>query len=682
MLIGFLAPLSDPEGIERLAARGVVAFAMESIPRTTRAQAMDALSSQSTVAGYKATLLAADRLPRLFPLLMTAAGTVAPAKVLVLGAGVAGLQAIATARRLGAVVSGFDVRPAVREQVESLGATFLDLGVTGAETEGGYAAELSPEQQARQQAALEERIPEMDVVITTALIPGRPAPRLIPAAAVERMRPGSVIVDLAAEAGGNCELTEPGEEVERGGVTIVGFTDLASQMPYHASQLYARNVTALLLHLAPEGELALDFDDEITAGACVTGREVDGVTDSSFLLELTILVLAIFLGFEVISKVPTLLHTPLMSGTNAIHGIVIVGAILVAGRPDADTLTQVVGFFAVVLGTANAVGGFVVTDRMLEMFKRKPSDGSPVSENLTEFLYLVTIVTFILALRFLSSPKRARLGNQVGAAGMALAIVVTLAQDLENYKWIALAMAIGAVIGVVGARRVKMTAMPQMVALFNGVGGGAVALIALAEFHNLAPAAGRLDLNLSLAMIVSAIIGSISFAGSLIAFAKLQELIGGRPIVYPGQKPVNALVIAAALGLAAVILVGPGVAVAARRRDRRRADLRRPLRAPDRRRRHAGRDLAPERLHRARGLRGRLRPARERPDRQRRARRRVRHAADAADGPRDEPVDHERPLRRVRADPDRHRSGARRRPHAPARRRRTTSRSCSRTRAG
>ncbi len=274
VLIGFLAPLSDAEGIERLAARGVVAFAMESIPRTTRAQAMDALSSQSTVAGYKATILAADRLPRLFPLLMTAAGTVAPAKVLVLGAGVAGLQAIATARRLGAVVSGFDVRPAVREQVESLGASFLDLGVTGAETEGGYAAELSPEEQARQQGALEERIPDMDVVITTALIPGRPAPKLIPAAAVERMRPGSVIVDLAAEAGGNCELTEPGEEVVRGGVTIVGFTDLASQMPYHASQLYARNVTALLLHLAPDGELALDFDDEITAGACVAGRKV------------------------------------------------------------------------------------------------------------------------------------------------------------------------------------------------------------------------------------------------------------------------------------------------------------------------------------------------------------------------------------------------------------------------
>ncbi len=274
VLIAFLSPLTDPEGIERLAARGIVAFAMESIPRISRAQSMDALSSQSTVAGYKAVVLAADRLPRLFPLLMTAAGTVAPAKVLVVGAGVAGLQAIATARRLGAVVSGFDVRPAVREQVESLGATFLDLGVEGAETEGGYAAELSPEEQARQQAALEERIADMDVVVTTALVPGRPAPLLIPGAAVERMRPGSVIVDLAAEAGGNCELTEPGTEVERVGVTIVGYTDLPSRMPYHASQLYARNVSALLLHLAPAGELTLDFDDEITAGACVTRQEV------------------------------------------------------------------------------------------------------------------------------------------------------------------------------------------------------------------------------------------------------------------------------------------------------------------------------------------------------------------------------------------------------------------------
>jgi NAD(P) transhydrogenase subunit alpha len=274
VLIAFLQPLTDLDGIERLSSAGVLGFAMESIPRITRAQSMDALSSQSTVAGYKAALIAADRLPKFLPMLTTAAGTIAPAKVLVLGAGVAGLQAIATARRLGGIASGFDVRPATREQVLSLGASFLDLGIVAEETDGGYARELTPEEQARQQAALEERIPDFDAIITTAAVPGRPAPKLIPAAAVEKMRLGSVIVDLAAETGGNCELTRPGETVEEHGVTIVGTLNLASTMPFHASQLYSRNVSALLAHLAPSGELALDWDDEITSGTCVTRREV------------------------------------------------------------------------------------------------------------------------------------------------------------------------------------------------------------------------------------------------------------------------------------------------------------------------------------------------------------------------------------------------------------------------
>jgi H+-translocating NAD(P) transhydrogenase subunit alpha len=270
VLVGLLQPLSQPDAIEQLASRGVTAFALESLPRITRAQPMDALSSQATVAGYKAVLLAAERLPRFLPMLTTAAGTVRPAKVLVLGAGVAGLQAIATARRLGAQTFGFDVRPVVREQVQSLGASFLDLGVVGEETEGGYARELTDDEQRRQQAELERRLPEFDVVITTAQIPGRPAPRLIPASAVEAMQPGSVIVDLAADTGGNCELTQPGGEIVRHGVAILGPTNLAATMPVDASRLYARNVSALLEHLAPEGELALDFEDEITAAACVT----------------------------------------------------------------------------------------------------------------------------------------------------------------------------------------------------------------------------------------------------------------------------------------------------------------------------------------------------------------------------------------------------------------------------
>jgi len=273
VVIGFLEPLTDEAGVASLRERGVVAFAMESIPRITRAQSMDALSSQATVSGYKAVVLAADTVPRLFPMLMTAAGTIAPVRALIIGAGVAGLQAIATARRLGAVVSAFDVRPAVQEQVESLGAAFLDLGVRTEETAGGYASELTPEQQAQQQVALEERIPDFDVVVTTAAVPGRPAPKLIPRSAVENMRAGSVIVDLAAETGGNCEVTVPGEDIEHHGVTVIGTTNLPSLMAYHASQLYSRNVGALLAHLAPGGELTLDWDDEITSGACVTRPE-------------------------------------------------------------------------------------------------------------------------------------------------------------------------------------------------------------------------------------------------------------------------------------------------------------------------------------------------------------------------------------------------------------------------
>jgi NAD(P) transhydrogenase subunit alpha len=246
---------------------------MEAIPRVTRAQRMDSLSSQATVGGYRAVILAAEALPKFFPMLMTAAGTVPPAKVLVLGAGVAGLQAIATARRLGAVVSAFDTRPAVKEQVLSLGASFVELEMEVGETAQdarGYATVLSESQLVEQQRMLERHVADSDVVITTAAVPGQPAPKLIPADAVEAMRAGSVIVDLAAETGGNCELTEPGEVVERHGVTLIGTLNLPSGMPLHASQMYARNIQAVLEHLVVDGEVKLDFDDEITADAVIT----------------------------------------------------------------------------------------------------------------------------------------------------------------------------------------------------------------------------------------------------------------------------------------------------------------------------------------------------------------------------------------------------------------------------
>jgi H+-translocating NAD(P) transhydrogenase subunit alpha len=273
VLVGFLQPLTAAETVRALADAGVTSFAMEAIPRITRAQSMDALSSQATVTGYLAALIAARELPRFFPMLTTAAGTVRPARVLVLGAGVAGLQGIATARRLGAVVEAFDVRTAVKEQIESLGARFLelDMGLEDAEAAGGYARALTEEEQQRQRELLAEEIGKVDAVISTAAVPGRKAPLLVTEQAVRNMSPGSVIVDLAAETGGNCELTEPGETVVRDGVTIVGPLNLASTMPDHASSLYARNVQSLLELMAGEdGALSLDFEDEVLKGACIT----------------------------------------------------------------------------------------------------------------------------------------------------------------------------------------------------------------------------------------------------------------------------------------------------------------------------------------------------------------------------------------------------------------------------
>jgi len=276
VLIGFLQPLTAGETIKAIAQTGATSFAMESVPRISRAQSMDALSSQANIAGYRGALIGAQELGRFYPMLMTAAGTIRPATVLVLGAGVAGLQAIATARRLGAVVQGFDVRAAVKEQVESLGAKFLEFDLGGdLEGTGGYAKELTPEQQAKQQELMAEAIGKTDVVITTAAVPGRRAPILVTEQAVKLMKPGSVIVDLAAETGGNCELSEPGETVIRHDVKILAPLNVPSTLPEHASQLYARNIQSLLGLMIVEGELKLDFEDEVIAGACITrGGEI------------------------------------------------------------------------------------------------------------------------------------------------------------------------------------------------------------------------------------------------------------------------------------------------------------------------------------------------------------------------------------------------------------------------
>jgi NAD(P) transhydrogenase subunit alpha len=273
-LIGFLSPRTRPELAEELRMADVTAFAVEAIPRISRAQTMDALSSQGNVSGYKAVVLAASLSTRFFPMLTTAAGTVKPTSALILGVGVAGLQALATAKRLGAKTTGYDVRPEVADQVRSVGAQWLDLGTSAVSATGGggYARELTDEERAQQQKALEEAITKFDVVITTALVPGRPAPRMVTAAAVEGMRPGSVVVDLAGETGGNCELTEPGQTVVRHGVTITSPLNLPATMPEHASELYAKNITSLLELLIIDGALAPDFDDEVVAASCVTRK--------------------------------------------------------------------------------------------------------------------------------------------------------------------------------------------------------------------------------------------------------------------------------------------------------------------------------------------------------------------------------------------------------------------------
>jgi NAD(P) transhydrogenase subunit alpha len=283
ILVGFLDPARNLDTVRRLAGARVSSFAMEFMPRITRAQDMDALSAMSTVAGYHAVLMAATRLPRFFPLLMTAAGTITPARVLVLGAGVAGLQAIATAKRLGAVVEAFDIRPAVRDQVESLGASFVEVELGEAETEttGGYATQLSAEHEEREREVIAKHVREADVVITTALIPNRPAPRLVTRDMLTAMKPGSVVIDLAAEAGGNCEGTVPGEEVTVGGALVAGPLNVPGMMPTHASQLYSHNVMRFTLTLLKEG--GLDFEDQIVRDTCITH---DGEIRSAVVREL------------------------------------------------------------------------------------------------------------------------------------------------------------------------------------------------------------------------------------------------------------------------------------------------------------------------------------------------------------------------------------------------------------
>ncbi|MGF1457826.1 MAG: Re/Si-specific NAD(P)(+) transhydrogenase subunit alpha [Leptolyngbyaceae cyanobacterium] len=421
-LISFIWPAQNPELLEQLSQKGATAMAMDAVPRITRAQKLDALSSMANLAGYRAVIEAANQFSRGFTGQITAAGKIPPCKVLVIGAGVAGLAAIGTARGLGAIVRAFDTRPVVKEQVESLGAEFLELHFEddeNGEGGGGYAKVMSPAFIAAEMALFLEQAKEVDIIITTALIPGKPAPRLITQEMVEAMKPGSVIVDMAAEQGGNCELTRPHEIYDHNGVKVVGLTDLASRMANQASQLYGTNLYHLLNELGGAEEHHFDLEDDVVRQATVVHEgnviwpapplerpappaptpkvvvETDAApkkanplkqliwpilisaalvgvgiaAPESFISHFTVFVLAIFLGWKVIWDVTPALHTPLMSVTNAISGIIIIGGMLQISGPLTSTVT-ILGAIAIFVSTLNISGGFFVTQRMLNMFRK------------------------------------------------------------------------------------------------------------------------------------------------------------------------------------------------------------------------------------------------------------------------------------------------------------------------
>jgi len=423
VLIGFLWPAQNQSMLDSLAARGVTAIAMDSIPRISRAQKLDALSSMANIAGYRAVVEAAQCFDRFFTGQITAAGKVPPAKVLVIGAGVAGLAAIGAARSMGAIVRAFDTRPEVKEQVESMDGEFLmlDFEEEGSGT-GGYAKVMSDEFIAAEMALFAEQAKEVDIIITTALIPGKPAPELITAEMVKSMKPGSVIVDLAAEQGGNCALTEPGQVVQKHGVTLIGYTDLPSRLAAQASQLYATNLRHLLTDMCPEkdGQLVIDFDDEVVRGATIVREgeitwpppapkltaappakapaaaapEPEPEEDKpgmlgplltfgggalalfglglaappAFMAHFTVFVLACFVGYMVIWNVTPALHTPLMSVTNAISSIIIIGALLQISSN--QTWVSWIAGITILITSINIFGGFAVTRRMLDMFRK------------------------------------------------------------------------------------------------------------------------------------------------------------------------------------------------------------------------------------------------------------------------------------------------------------------------
>ncbi|KAF2714321.1 NAD(P) transhydrogenase-like protein [Pleomassaria siparia CBS 279.74] len=619
-VISMLYPLQNRPTIDRIASRKATTFAMDMVPRISRAQVFDALSSMANIAGYKAVLEASNHFGRFLTGQVTAAGKIPPCKVLVIGAGVAGLSAIATARRMGAIVRGFDTRPVAREQVQSLGAEFIEVDIqedgSGA---GGYAKVMSKEFIEAEMKLFFEQCREVDIVITTALIPGKPAPKLITKAMLGAMKPGSVIVDLAAEAGGNCEATVPGKLAKYDGVTVIGYTDLPSRLPTQSSTLYGNNITKFLLSLVPANKTEkyydVDLNDEVTRGAIVTyngqilptaprpapppppisqatlmadqaasvvqltpwqqqTREVGGITAAMttalalgkytsplFMGNAFTFALASLIGYRVVWGVAPALHSPLMSVTNAISGMVGIGGLFVMGGGYLPgTIPQTLGALSVLLAFVNVSGGFVITKRMLDMFRR-PTDpaefpwlyaipavlfgGGYVAAvstgmaGLVQAGYLVSSVLCVASLSGLGSQATARRGNLFGILGVFSGILASLAavgfapDVLVQFGGLA---TLGTVAGMIIGRRITPTSLPQTVAALHSVVGLAAVLTSIGSVlgHT-----GDISTLHMVSAYLGVLIGGVTFTGSIVAFLKLASKMSSKPIALPGKHAIN-----------------------------------------------------------------------------------------------------------------------------------------------
>ncbi|KAK0210930.1 NAD(P) transhydrogenase beta subunit-domain-containing protein [Desarmillaria ectypa] len=635
LVISFLYPTQNKDIVDLLASRKVNAFAMDMIPRISRAQVFDALSSMANIAGYKAVLEASNHFGRFLT------GQIPPGKVLVIGAGVAGLSAIATARRLGAIVRGFDTRSAAREQVQSLGAEFIEVSVKEeGGGGGGYAKVMSKEFIEAEMALFMEQCKDVDIVITTALIPGKPAPKLITHQMIAAMKQGSIIVDLAAEAGGNCEVTKPGELVVQNGVKIIGYTDLPSRLPTQSSTLYSNNVTKFLLSLGPGDEkFAIDLEDEVVRGSIIVhggkilppvprtlpppvapptnekaeeiaatkaitpfqkaAREVATVTAGmggvvalgkatgvSFMDNFFTFGLAGLVGYRTVWNVAPALHSPLMSVTNAISGMVGIGGLFVMGGGYfPGTIPQALGALSVLLASVNVAGGFIITKRMLDMFKR-PTDppeyswlyGIPAVMFTGGFLtaastgmgglvqagYLASSVLCIGSLSGLGSQATARQGNALGMLGVSSGILASLAAvgfPVEVLTQFTAVAAIGGTVGTLIGKRITATELPQMVAMLHSVVGLAAVMTSIASV--MADLTDVSTLHLVTAYL-GVVIGGITFTGSIVAFMKLAGRMGSKPLALPKKHLINGGILSAnALTMAGFVAMAPAAPVVA-----------------------------------------------------------------------------------------------------------------------